>query len=176
MCRWIGIFFFVRGWTGVKEPEDLRDSLTDGPPKVFHQDFSFFDLGGVHLAAHHRAKRHLVSQLLGHCQCKSRLEEEQNKIRHHEFCNKAVPVILNNNNNNSIANKWDIPTFPVPGGPANKTARPAIFLERIKSTMMPQACRVMRTTLNDHVVKSVNDTWEPLTIMRSGRYSEEDYH
>lgn len=30
-------------------------------------------------------------------------------------------------------------TFPVPGGPANKTARPAIFLALISSTITPAA-------------------------------------
>lgn len=30
-------------------------------------------------------------------------------------------------------------TFPVPGGPANKTALPAIFFERICPTMIPHA-------------------------------------
>lgn len=63
------IFFFLRGRTEVKQPKDPSDALTDGPPKVFHQDFCFFYLGGVDLAAHHRAERHLVSQLLGYRQC-----------------------------------------------------------------------------------------------------------
>lgn len=35
-------------------------------------------------------------------------------------------------------------TFPVPGGPANNTALPAIFFERISSTMIPQAWRVKK--------------------------------
>jgi hypothetical protein len=30
-------------------------------------------------------------------------------------------------------------TFPVPGGPANRTARPAIFLALINSTITPAA-------------------------------------
>lgn len=96
----LAIFVFVRGQTGVKEPPDLMDSLTDGPPKVFHQDFSLFDLGGVDLAAHHRTERHLVSQLLGHGQRKSRLQEEETKQKQNKsqkFCSKALAVILNKN-------------------------------------------------------------------------------
>lgn len=56
-----------------------KGSLTDGPAEVLHQDLSFLDLGGVNFTAHHRAERHLVSQLLGHSQCKSRLQEEPDK-------------------------------------------------------------------------------------------------
>ena len=39
----------------------------------------------------------------------------------------------------SIRILLDIFTFPVPGGPANRTALPAIFLDLIISTTMPAA-------------------------------------
>ena len=39
----------------------------------------------------------------------------------------------------NLNKKYFLFTFPVPGGPANKTARPAIFLALINSTITPAA-------------------------------------
>jgi len=44
-------------------------------------------------------------------------------------------------------------TYPVPGGPANRTALPAIFLLLINSAITPQACRIRVCTINKSIVK-----------------------
>ncbi len=120
------------------DPNHIYVKLTNGPPEILHQDFCFFNLRWVDLTANHGAERHLVSQLLSYSQGERSLREgeEENEFKSHDmqtqhFSHSAelyCRLLLG-----------DELTFPVPGGPASKTALPAIFFERISSTMMPQA-------------------------------------